>query len=103
MLARTRALVPCLVLALACLALVHAEQPEEKAKRQKASWGYQRAHQRGDLPELPEYRSPQGKEWTNSVAICAITKDENTTDVREWVLYHKCVPFYGFLCVAHFS
>lgn len=74
----------CLLVLTISLVLINAsayELPKDKARRQSASWGYRRAHKRGDLPVMPEYRAPNGTEWTNSVAICAITKDENTTDV----------------------
>lgn len=63
----------------------------EKALRQKNSFGYARAHMHGDLTALSAKHSPHSSEWTNSVAICAIAKNENTTDIREWVLYHRCV------------
>lgn len=43
-----------------------------------------------DMPPLPESHSPDGGHWTNSVAVCAIMKDENITDVVEWLAYYKC-------------
>lgn len=49
------------------------------------------AHEHGDLPRLPTDRSPDSDTWDNSVSICACMLQENTTDVREWLLYHKCV------------
>jgi hypothetical protein len=60
------------------------------------SWAYRKTHMRGDVSPLPENRSPFGSEWKNSVAICAIMMGENTTDVREWLLYHRCgVPVHA--------
>lgn len=44
------------------------------------------------LPKLPESHAPNSEHWSNSIAICAIMKDENITDVAEWVSYHKCAP-----------
>ena len=47
------------------------------------------------LPKLPETHSPVSEHWTNSVAICAIMKDENITDVREWLTYYRCALAAG--------
>lgn len=30
-------------------------------------------------------------QWDNSMAVCAIMKNENVSDVLEWLQYHKCV------------
>lgn len=49
-------------------------------------------HQDGDLPMLTPDRSPYSDTWDNSVSICACMLRENTTDVREWLLYHRCAP-----------
>lgn len=47
-------------------------------------------HGHGNLEELPsETHGPDGPHWNNSVAICALMKAENSTDVREWLLYYK--------------
>jgi hypothetical protein len=43
------------------------------------------------LPQLPEHLGPASASWTNSIAVCATMKDENVTDVREWLHYYKCV------------
>lgn len=53
---------------------------------------YTDAHAFGDLPQLPTDRSPADSSWSNSVAICAVSKMDNTTDLREWVQYNRCVP-----------
>eukprot|EP00892_Ulva_mutabilis_P000947 jgi/Ulvmu1/10853/UM007_0027.1 len=46
-------------------------------------------HAAGDLPELASSHGPNSAQWSNSVAICATMKDENSTDVREWLLYYQ--------------
>ena len=33
---------------------------------------------------------PQSEEWDNSIAVCAIMKQEKLNDIREWLLYHQC-------------
>jgi hypothetical protein len=43
------------------------------------------------MDPLPKSNGPQSKRWSNSFAICAIMKDENITDVREWLTYYKYV------------
>lgn len=35
---------------------------------------------------------PESETWDNSVAVCAIMKQERLSDIREWLLYHKCAP-----------
>lgn len=36
--------------------------------------------------------SPKSQGWDNSIAVCAIMKQEQVSDVREWLMYHKCAP-----------
>lgn len=57
---------------------------------------WEEAHQAGNLPELEEpVRAPSGD---NSVALCTVMKSENSTDVREWLSYYRCVVFcYDYL------
>jgi hypothetical protein len=52
---------------------------------------YKRAHKYGDLPALRGDMSPDSELWVNSIAICACMFGENTTDIREWILYNRCV------------
>lgn len=59
------------------------------------------AHKHGDLPLLPTDRSPDSDSWDNSVSICACMLQENTTDVREWLMYHKCASMTPACCLAH--
>jgi hypothetical protein len=42
------------------------------------------------LPLLPQSHSPDSLRWVNSMAICAIMKEENVEDVLEWLRYYKC-------------
>ena len=42
------------------------------------------------MPALDESHSPGSNEWSNSVAICAIMKDENIDDLVEWLAYYRC-------------
>lgn len=39
---------------------------------------------------MPHSHSPDSPQWSNSFAVCAIMRDENITDVREWIHYYKC-------------
>ena len=48
-----------------------------------------------DLPKLPPQHGPDSATWSNSIAICAIMKDENVTDVREWLTYHQCASSFA--------
>lgn len=48
---------------------------------------WEESHQAGNLPELDEpVRAASGD---NSVALCTVMKDENSTDVREWLSYYR--------------
>lgn len=38
--------------------------------------------------------SPFSLDWDNTIAICAIMRQENLEDLREWLQYHRC----AFLC-----
>ena len=42
------------------------------------------------LSDLPTSFGPWNDEWTNSVALCTIMRDENVTDVIEWIQYYRC-------------
>lgn len=55
------------------------------------------------LPALPKERAPWHADWNNSIAVCAAMRDENATDVREWLLYYRCGwrSFQGKLFEAH--
>lgn len=64
--------------------------PEDQIPYQHKHSVYKRAHKYGDLPTLRWDASPDSETWTNSLAICACMFGENTTDVREWILYNRC-------------
>lgn len=34
--------------------------------------------------------APWEPRWTNSIAFCVSVKNENVTDIREWLRYHRC-------------
>jgi hypothetical protein len=42
--------------------------------------------------ELGEDHAPWHKNWKNSIALCAVMRHENITDVVEWLSYYKYVP-----------
>jgi hypothetical protein len=41
------------------------------------------------LPPLSAEYSPESPTWNNSLAVCAIMRNENITDVREWLQYYR--------------
>lgn len=53
-------------------------------------------HQDGGLAPKPDSLGPDSAAWSNTVAICSLIKDENSTDVREWVIYYRCAQ-----CLVH--
>ena len=53
------------------------EQPQSSKKENKS-------------PKPQKDVDPQSEEWDNSVAVCAIMKQEKLSDIREWLLYHQC-------------
>lgn len=67
-----------------------ATVPPSQLPRQHKTGVYNFAHRYGDLPALRLDHSPKNPAWDNGIAICACMFQENTTDVREWLLYHKC-------------
>lgn len=69
-----------------------AAVPLEQLPKQHQSGIYEYAHQHGDLSPLREDRSPDSDTWDNGIAICACMLQENATDIREWLLYHRCEP-----------
>lgn len=40
---------------------------------------------------LGQQPGPHTAEWPNTIAICAIMKDESAQDVKEFLEYHRCV------------
>lgn len=54
-------------------------------------WAYTR--RRGSLPLKPALSSPASASWNNTIAMCTSVRAENTTDLREWVMYHRWLGF----------
>ena len=52
-----------------------------------------------DMPPLPPLHAPDSPTWSNSIAICAIMRDENVTDVREWLQYYRYASSFVLPCV----
>ena len=54
-----------------------------------------------DLEVMHTDHSPSSPKWVNSIAVCAVMKNENVTDVTEWLRYYQCVflsaPISGFV------
>ena len=72
--------------------LATSSVPAEEVPSRHGHSQWLRAHKHGDLPMLSPDRSPDSDTWNNSVSICACMLQENTTDVREWLLYHRWDP-----------
>lgn len=62
-----------------------------KMRPRENAWAYIRRG--GSFPQLPDRSSPESASWKNSIAMCTSIRSENTTDVREWVLYHRWLGF----------
>ena len=41
-------------------------------------------------PKSSEINNPFSTEWSNKILGCAIANREATSDVREWIQYHRC-------------
>lgn len=80
--------------------VVHAaELPRPRLIQGQCIGKWRTTHGSGHLAELPsETHSPDSPLWNNSVAICALMKSENSTDVREWLLYYK---YASLACLLH--
>ena len=77
--------------------------PPEELPSQHLSGIYEYAHKNGDLSQLSDDRSPDSEAWDNGIAICACMFQENTTDIREWLLYHRCGRPPRLVCVTVLS
>jgi hypothetical protein len=51
-----------------------------------------------DSSSQREVRAPWHPKWNNSIAICAVMRQENITDVVEWLSYYKCAKLFGCSC-----
>lgn len=74
--------------------------PDSQLPKQHRRGIYKRAHRYGDLSALRADRGPWDPSWDNSIAICALMYLENTTDVREWLLYHRYLPIIMCMVAA---
>jgi hypothetical protein len=63
--------------------VVDEERPDLEVHKNDPSAG---------LSLLPQAHAPWMPMWTNSVAICSTMKDENITDIIEWLHYYRCAP-----------
>jgi hypothetical protein len=87
---------------LACVSFLRGHQSAEAGpldtaqQRRQASRAFQRqrawrqAYREGDLPKLSNRLAPWTRTWTNTIALCSTVRQENTTDLREWLLYYRC-------------
>jgi hypothetical protein len=48
---------------------------------------------RQDFASPKPTAAPWHGTWSNSIAICASIRDENITDVREWLQYYRCAQY----------
>jgi hypothetical protein len=79
------------------LAFPHPQGTAQSMGRRLLRFSYWAAKSQGDMPDLPPERGPNGSAWDNSLAVCTSMHKENSTDVREWLLYHKCVSYLSVL------
>ena len=70
---------------------VSKPQGDSEAKSQKEEQA-QPSKKENKSPKPQKDVDPQSEEWDNSVAVCAIMKQEKLSDIREWLLYHQCAP-----------
>jgi hypothetical protein len=78
--------------------LLRAETPQLRLSENKWPDSGTRPWLSG-MPLMSGSHSPNSVHWTNSIALCAVMKDENITDIVEWLLYYQCVPCWCRLCV----
>jgi hypothetical protein len=43
-----------------------------------------------DMPPMQAAHAPDSDAWANSIAMCAVMKDEQLEDVQEWLSYYRC-------------
>jgi hypothetical protein len=48
-----------------------------------------------------EERAPWHADWNNSIALCAVMRDENVMDVAEWLTYYRCKPWPRAMRAMH--
>ena len=67
--------------------LAEAPRPNKLRRDTPPPWGTRWVQ---DMPALPPLHAPDSPTWKDTVAVCAIMRDENITDVREWLQYYRC-------------
>lgn len=67
-------------------------KPSEKDSGEGGAKGGDVGPQRGVHPSSPA--------WNNSLAICALMKDEQLPDILEWLGYHRYFHFCFLLCTG---
>lgn len=86
-----------LVCMVALLALRAFSAPRLSPRAQLAADMLKRQHiwrqavRDGDVPKLSNWLAPWGPAWRNSIALCSTVRQENTTDLREWLMHYRCV------------
>ena len=58
--------------------------------RKLISVNTQRLDRKYHKQDVTDRDAPWAEAWANSLAICATMRNENVTDVVEWLQYHKC-------------
>ena len=54
------------------------------------------------MDPLPKEFAPSEPAWSNSVAVCAVMKDEAVADIIEWLGYYRCASrTYGLQKMTH--
>ena len=64
------------------------DQSSDTLNALSQEWGSWQGH----VGAKQERTAPWEPAWGNSVAICAVMKQENVTDVREWLQYYRRAP-----------
>jgi hypothetical protein len=69
-----------------------AQAAADMLKRQRH---WRQAVREGDVPKLSNVRAPWGTAWRNSLALCSTVRQENATDLREWLMHYRCALLLG--------
>jgi hypothetical protein len=68
---------------------LHADGTQLRLEKNWTPWGTRWLE---GLPAMSDAHAPDSASWSNSIAICAVMKDEQTEDVHEWLQYYQCAP-----------
>jgi hypothetical protein len=72
----------------------HAQKPLGQLRLETNDEPFSKSWLAG-LPPLPPAHSPEGTLWSDSLAICAMMKDEQFEDIVEWLQYYRCAAAIG--------